>query len=56
MRDAAAESLGTALKVVGEKGMGPLIVEVDKLKQDKVIAFTSITYFPYARSAKNLNC
>ncbi|XP_014669251.1 PREDICTED: cytoskeleton-associated protein 5-like [Priapulus caudatus] len=36
VRDASAECLGTALKVVGEKGMGPFIAEVDKLKQDKI--------------------
>ena len=36
VRDAAFEALGTALKVVGEKAVNPFLVDVDKLKLDKV--------------------
>ncbi|XP_051885307.1 cytoskeleton-associated protein 5 isoform X2 [Pristis pectinata] len=36
VRDAAFEALGTALKVVGERVMNPFLVDVDKLKLDKI--------------------
>ena len=36
VRDSAAEALGTALKVVGEKPMMPLLADLDKIKIDKV--------------------
>ena len=36
VRDSAAEALGTAMKVVGEKAMGPFIDPLDKIKSDKV--------------------
>ncbi|XP_078077167.1 cytoskeleton-associated protein 5 [Mustelus asterias] len=36
VRDAAFEALGTALKVVGERLMNPFLVDVDKLKLDKI--------------------
>ncbi|KAM5316415.1 cytoskeleton-associated protein 5 isoform 2-T3 [Glossophaga mutica] len=36
VRDAAFEALGTALKVVGEKAVNPFLVDVDKLKLDKI--------------------
>ncbi|XP_069761542.1 cytoskeleton-associated protein 5 isoform X3 [Narcine bancroftii] len=36
VRDAAFEALGTALKVVGERAMNPFLVDVDKLKLDKI--------------------
>ena len=36
VRDSAAEALGTAMKVVGEKAMGPFIDPLDKIKADKV--------------------
>ncbi|GCC27644.1 hypothetical protein chiPu_0006070 [Chiloscyllium punctatum] len=36
VRDAAFEALGIALKVVGERLMNPFLVDVDKLKLDKI--------------------
>ncbi|XP_055592597.1 protein mini spindles isoform X3 [Uranotaenia lowii] len=36
VRDASAEALGTAMKLVGEKAIGPFITEVDALKQAKI--------------------
>lgn len=36
VRDSAAEAIGTAMKVVGERAMGAYIEGLDKLKQDKV--------------------
>ena len=36
MRDNAAEALGTALKVVGEKALMPFVSDVDNLKMTKV--------------------
>uniref|UniRef100_A0A1B6CWX2 TOG domain-containing protein n=1 Tax=Clastoptera arizonana TaxID=38151 RepID=A0A1B6CWX2_9HEMI len=36
VRDASAEALGTAMKVVGEKGMGPFLMDVDTLKMTKI--------------------
>ncbi|XP_033117139.1 cytoskeleton-associated protein 5-like isoform X3 [Anneissia japonica] len=36
VREAVAESLGTAMKVVGEKHLLPFIADLDKIKQDKI--------------------
>uniref|UniRef100_UPI00358F8D0F LOW QUALITY PROTEIN: cytoskeleton-associated protein 5-like n=1 Tax=Myxine glutinosa TaxID=7769 RepID=UPI00358F8D0F len=36
VRDAAYEALGTALKVVGDRLMGPFLSDVDKLKLEKI--------------------
>jgi len=36
VRDSAAEALGTAMKVAGERAMGPYLDPLDKIKQDKV--------------------
>ena len=36
VRDSAAEALGTALKVVGERPMTPFFADLDKIKMDKV--------------------
>ncbi|XP_038112365.1 protein mini spindles isoform X2 [Culex quinquefasciatus] len=36
VRDASAEALGTLMKLVGEKAIGPYIAEVDALKQAKI--------------------
>ncbi|XP_071956177.1 cytoskeleton-associated protein 5-A-like isoform X2 [Antedon mediterranea] len=36
VRDAVALSLGTAMKVVGEKHLMPFISDLDKIKQDKI--------------------
>ena len=36
VRDSAAEAIGTAMKVVGERAMGAYIEGLDKIKQDKV--------------------
>nr|XP_029730106.1 protein mini spindles-like isoform X4 [Aedes albopictus] len=36
VRDAAAEALGTAMKLVGEKAIGPHLTEVDALKLAKI--------------------
>lgn len=36
VRDNSAEALGTAMKLVGEKAINPFMVEVDKLKMDKI--------------------
>ena len=36
VRDSAAEAIGTAMKVVGERGMGAYLDGLDKIKQDKV--------------------
>ncbi|MCI4383816.1 hypothetical protein PGIGA_G00031060 [Pangasianodon gigas] len=36
VRDAAFETLGTALKVVGERAVNPFLADVDKLKVDKI--------------------
>ncbi|GCB74029.1 hypothetical protein scyTo_0003113 [Scyliorhinus torazame] len=36
VRDSAFEALGTALRVVGERLMNPFLVDVDKLKLDKI--------------------
>ena len=36
VRDAAAETLGTLLKLVGERTMGPFVDQLDKIKLDKV--------------------
>uniref|UniRef100_A0A8B9JJS2 Cytoskeleton associated protein 5 n=1 Tax=Astyanax mexicanus TaxID=7994 RepID=A0A8B9JJS2_ASTMX len=40
VRDAAFEALGTAMKVVGERAVNPFLADVDKLKIDKVRAFS----------------
>jgi len=37
VREASFEALGTAMKVVSEKAMGPFVADVDKIKMDKVI-------------------
>lgn len=37
VRDSAAEAIGTAMKVVGERAMGVYIEGLDKIKQDKVL-------------------
>lgn len=39
VRDAAAEAIGTATKVVGEKVMAPFLVDVDAIKMAKVKEF-----------------
>lgn len=39
VRDSAAECLGTAMKVIGERAMVPYLETLDKLKQDKVKEF-----------------
>lgn len=36
MRDHAAEALGTAMKVVGEKGIMPFLADIEALKMGKV--------------------
>lgn len=36
VRDASAEALGTAMKLVGEKNISPFITEVDALKMEKI--------------------
>lgn len=36
VRDAAAEALGTLLKLLGERAMGPFVDQLDKIKLDKV--------------------
>lgn len=36
VRDASAEALGTILKLLGEKTVGPLLVDVDALKMPKI--------------------
>lgn len=36
VREAAMQALGTALRIVGEKPMNPLIADLEKLKLDKV--------------------
>ncbi|XP_055620315.1 protein mini spindles isoform X2 [Toxorhynchites rutilus septentrionalis] len=36
VRDAAAEAIGTAMKLVGEKATAPYLTEVDALKQAKI--------------------
>lgn len=36
MRDAAAEALGTATKLVGEKNIAPHIGKIDPLKEQKI--------------------
>jgi cytoskeleton-associated protein 5 len=37
VRDAAAEALGTLLKLLGERSMGPFVDQLDKIKVDKVL-------------------
>ncbi|XP_028419152.1 cytoskeleton-associated protein 5-A-like, partial [Dendronephthya gigantea] len=39
VRDAAAEALGTLLKLLGERAMGPFVDQLDKIKLDKVKEF-----------------
>ncbi|CAB4012818.1 cytoskeleton-associated 5-like, partial [Paramuricea clavata] len=39
VRDAAAEALGTLLKLLGERAMGPFVDQLDKIKMDKVKEF-----------------
>lgn len=36
VRDAAAEALGTLLKLLGERTMAPFVDQLDKIKLDKV--------------------
>lgn len=36
VRDTSAEALGTAMKVVGEKGISPFLTDVDNIKMTKV--------------------
>jgi cytoskeleton-associated protein 5 len=36
VRDAAADALGTAMKLVGEKNISPFLTEVDALKMEKI--------------------
>lgn len=36
VRDASAEALGTAMKLVGEKNISPFLTEVDALKMEKI--------------------
>lgn len=36
VRDASYEALGTAMKVVGEKGISPFLADVDNIKMAKV--------------------
>ena len=36
VRDAAAEALGAAMKLVGERSMAAYLDPIDKLKQEKV--------------------
>lgn len=36
VRDAAFEALGTAMKVLGERAINPFLVDLDKLKADKI--------------------
>ena len=35
VRDGAAETLGMAMKVIGEKAMLPYVDQLDKIKADK---------------------
>ncbi len=44
VRDAAADAIGTAMKVVGEKVMTPYIESLDKLKQDKVLLYRVLPF------------
>ena len=37
VRDAAAEALGTLLKLLGERAMAPFVDQLDKIKIDKVL-------------------
>lgn len=39
VRDAAAEALGTATKLVGEKNIAPHIGKLDNLKEQKIKEF-----------------
>lgn len=41
VRESSAEALGTLMKLVGEKAIGPFLVELekDKLKMDKIKEF-----------------
>lgn len=39
VRDAAAEALGTATKLVGEKNVAPHIGKLDNLKEQKIKEF-----------------
>lgn len=41
VRDAAAEALGTLLKVVGERAMGAILDGLDEIKRKKVLEFAS---------------
>ena len=36
VRDGAAEALGMAMKVIGEKAMMPYVDQLDKIKAEKV--------------------
>jgi cytoskeleton-associated protein 5 len=36
VRDNAADALGTAMKLVGEKAMSPFLADLDNLKMTKV--------------------
>ena len=36
VRDASADALGTAMKLVGEKSIAPYLTEVDALKMEKI--------------------
>lgn len=65
MRDAAAEALGTATKLVGEKNIAPHIGKIDNLKEQKIkefadkVQFYSLNYQTYfkleiRRSAQSL--
>ena len=42
VRDSAADALGTAMKVVGEKAMSPFVEQLDKIKLDKVLLLLSL--------------
>ena len=48
VREASFEALGTAMKVVSEKAMGPFIADVDKIKMDKVLLLLDLCSILYS--------
>ena len=52
VRDAAAETLGTLLKLIGEKTMNPYVDQLDKIKAEKVR--DCYFQYQYAQASKML--
>ena len=56
VRDSAAETLGMAMKVIGEKAMLPYVDKLDKIKADKACRLFLYSICPLRKHSFRFAC